>query len=189
MRLTAFGADADLVGQRIKVAWEIALEGDEEFGDIPRMRVRRKARDFEFPAENEARFELYDSDIFPPVPTTEIAVHDLPGWELRDGDTRTVASVITVARRVDGKPVEALRRTVINTFQQTYDPITTQFKTKPLTQRVEILDTGDRFGGLEPGTAYYYELSSVLIPPQSDPKTYRANICANPGVSSESHVV
>ncbi|MCC7164273.1 MAG: hypothetical protein IT331_17390 [Anaerolineae bacterium] len=180
MRLTEFGADADLVGQRVKVAWEIALEGDEGFGDIPRVRVRRKARDFEFPAENQAPFELYDSDTFPPAPGGDLAVHDLPGWELRDGDTRTVASVITVARRVENKLIEAVRRTVINTFHQTYDPITAQFKTKPLTQRVEVLDTGDLLGGLAPGTTYYYEMSCVLIPPNSDPKTYRATSAPTP---------
>ncbi|MBI4670722.1 MAG: hypothetical protein HY741_03510 [Chloroflexi bacterium] len=173
MRIANFRADADIVGRRIKVAWEFLLDAGETLASIPSVTVRRKTRDFEFPpppAQGSDPFLLYDSRAFPPA-TGNVLASDLPGWESRAGDTRTVVSVVTVAQLVDGVAVEWTRRTTANTFNAAG---------VPLSQRVEILDTGDAPDGLQPGTTYYYQIASPLIPNAALPE-YRVTATAGEG--------
>lgn len=173
MKLVNFRADADIVGRRIQVAWEFLLDANETLTSIPQVTVRRKTRDFEFPApsaQGSDPFLLYDSSVFPPAGGNVLA-SDLPGWEARAGDTRTVVSVVTVAQVLDGVTAEWTRRTTANTFNALG---------VPLSQRVEILDTGDAPGSLLPGTTYYYQISGPGIPDAALPE-FRATATAGEG--------
>lgn len=144
MKIADFHAATDLVGRRIRVVWEFVLEGAESLPDIPRVTVRRKTRDFDYPAD--PRFVVYDSGAFPPAGT--IAA-DLPAWEQRDETGRSLVAVETVARTAGGQTIEVLRRTTTTRFS---------LNGLPTHRRIELLDTGDLLGGLQPGTTYYYQL-------------------------------
>jgi phage tail-like protein len=163
MKIANFRADADLVGRRVRVSWEFILEGAETLRSIPRVRVRRKTRDFEFPpppAIGHDPFLIYDSSAFPPPNTT---AHDLPGWEKREGDSRIVFTVETATRLINELPVEALRRTTATTLAA---------NGTPLRRWVEILDSGNLPHGLVPSQTYYYQIFSPLIDAQTDKRQY-----------------
>lgn len=163
MRLQDFSAQSDLVGRRVRVGWEVVLEGDETLAHVPPVRVRRKQRDFEFPPLGGSDPTLlYDSSAFPPPGTIG---SELPSWESREGVLRHVTSVESAAVMVQGQPQEVVRRTRTLTFDETG---------RVLRQRVEVLDTGFALGGLVPGHAYYYQLFSPALPLGSDPAPYRA---------------
>ena len=162
MRIEAFGAVADIVGRRVRVGWDVELDGGEQPSGIPRVRIRRKERDFEFPAPAAGDpFLVYDSAHFPPA-GTEVTEVDL-GQSL-EGGVRTVAAAESVSRVVNGTAVEVLRRTRATTFDQ---------GGRPVRRREEILDVQGAATGLDPGTPYYYELLCAPLPPTA-PEDYRS---------------
>ena len=164
MKIVNFSAVADLVGRRMRVSWEFLLEGTETLAAIPRVLLRRKTRDFEFPPppqNSPAPFVVYDSVAFPPPGTT---VLDLPGWEERDGSNRILTTVESVSQIVGDRTVEVGRRT---------SSTTTSEVSVPLKRKIEFLDPGDTGKSLSPGTTYYYEL---FVPSTS--QTFRATATA-----------
>jgi phage tail-like protein len=172
VNVAGFRADADLVGGRIRVSWEFVAEGGESQSDIPRVVVRRKQRDFEFPPHVDGTpdpFLVYDSAAFPPLPDAQTSVSDLPGWQARDAGTRTSVAVISVAVPVGSRRVEIRRRTTSTT--------TAIEDGRFLRQRVEILDVGNPAEGLLAGTTYYYQVFSAALS-GPDPRPYRATATA-----------
>jgi phage tail-like protein len=163
VRISNFQADADLVGRRIRVSWEFLLEGA-ELASIPAVTVRRKTRDFEFPTSSTgaARFLVYSSTAFPPSGTI---LSDLPGWEVREGDNRTVYFAESASRVVGGVAIEVLRRTTATTFDDLGNP---------LKRRIDILDCGDLRSGLLPDNTYYYQIFSPLVAAATDQRPYRS---------------
>jgi len=167
IRIQDFSAEADIVGRRVQVHWTFELAGGEPLSAIPRVIVRRKLLDFEFPGAAPDPFLVYDSAAFPPQGAI---VDEVPGWERREGSLRTLVTVESVKRTVEGRLSEVLRRTTATTFD---------LAGRPQRREVTVLDTGDSLGGLEPGTSYYYQLFSPAIAAGSDPRPYRAS--ATPG--------
>lgn len=162
MKLLHFQATSDVIGRRVRVSWELVPEGGETLADAPPVRLRRKERDFDFPLAdplaNGDPFVVYDSTAFPEGPPA--VVTELPGWEVKeDGGPRTVASVLSVARTLNGRLVETARRTVATTLSP--DGVA-------LRQRVEVLDLGGAPGALRPRTTYYYQLFGPTLPVDGD---------------------
>ena len=150
MRLESFAAEADLVGRRVRVWWDLVPEAAGELSLPGRMVLRRKTRDFEFPTAGSIDpYTIYDSGAFPPPGTQAAAV---AGWESRDGVNRTVSSVDSAWVDTNGRRVEVLRRTTYTTFGP---------DGAPLRRRIEVLDSGSRDSRLEPQTTYYYRLATV----------------------------
>ena len=150
MRLESFGAEADLVGRRVRIAWDLIPEADGELGQPGQMVLRRKTRDFEFPAGGGADpFAIYDSNAFPPSGTQATVAQ---GWESRDGANRIVTSVDSAWVDANGRRMEVLRRTTYTTFGP---------DGRPLRRRIEILDSGASVARIEPNTTYYYRLATV----------------------------
>jgi phage tail-like protein len=162
MKVGGFSADADIVGRRVKVSWDVQLESGEGLGAAPTLAVRRKQRDFEFPARvaNDP-FLVYDSSAFPPAGTNVVEV-DL--GEAVDQDVRTVATAESVSRELDDVAVEVLRRTRTVRFDANRNPTG---------YREEILDVDGSAEGLDPRTTYYYELVGDALP-TDDPDAFRA---------------
>src|SRR4029077_18371902 len=133
MKIAGFSADADIVGRRVRVSWDVQLEGGEGLGAAPALRLRRKQRDFEFPAPvaNDP-FLVYDSTAFPPANANVVEI-DL--GEAAEQDVRTVATADSVSRTLDGGGVEVLRRTRTIRFDANRNPIG---------YREEILDVDGR---------------------------------------------
>jgi phage tail-like protein len=127
----SFLAEADVVGGRVKLSFDATGAAV----------IRRKRRDFEFPAEG---FVAYDDREFPP-PGTEVTEVDL-GTTIEDGQ-RTVRFAESVSR--DGS--EILRRTTATTFDALGAVVA---------RRIEVLDYGMEPGGLTPGVPLYYQLGS-----------------------------
>jgi phage tail-like protein len=152
MRIAGFQADADLVGRRLRLSWELTPSpGESLSGPAPRVLLRRKTRDFELPAapaEGEDPFLVYDSRAFPPAGTT---VAELVPWEERVDGGRVVTTVESATGELSGQPVEVLRRTTRTTFDAAGQPVR---------RRIEILDAGRLPGRLTPGTTYYYQLTA-----------------------------
>lgn len=162
MKLLHFQAAADIIGRRIRVSWELEPEGDETLAAAPPLLLRRKERDFDFPApgSGEDPFLVYDSTTFPPGPPA--VATDLPGWETQEEDGRRTAwSVISVARPLAGRLVETARRTVATTFGP---------DGAALRQRVEVLDVGGTPGALVPRRTYYYQLFGAPLPEGGAPR-------------------
>ncbi len=147
MRLEAFQADADLVGRRMRISWELVPEADGELAQAGQLVVRRKTRDFEYPKPAPVRdpFVIYDSNAFPPDASTASVI---PGWEMQSGPNRIAALADTAWVQVNGRRVEILRRTTYTTFGA---------DGKPLRRKIELLDSR----ALEPQTSYYYRLSAA----------------------------
>jgi len=157
VKVEGFKAVADIVGRRVKISWDVVLEGGEGLGAAPAVMLRRKERDFEFPPPAAADpFLVYDSASFPQA-GTQINEIDL-GETLEDG-ARTVTTAESAAREIGGVPVEVLRRTRAVAFDAARNPM--RF-------REEILDVHDRPEGLTPGTTYYYELTGPRLPDDRD---------------------
>jgi len=156
VRFTGLTADADIVGRRVRVAWGWELAAGEALSAIPRLTLRRKLRDFEFPpapAAGTDPFAAYADAAFPPAGTS-LAELDL-GTEL-NGTGRTVMLAESALVDVSGTRREVLRRTTTTQFDVTNAPVS---------RTVEIVDYGGSVDGLTPGISYYYELEGTGIPP------------------------
>jgi phage tail-like protein len=162
VKVGGFSADADVVGRRVKLSWNVELESGEGLGAAPALALRRKQRDFEFPTRvaNDP-FAVYDSAAFPPAGA---AVTEIDLGEAVDQDVRTVTTAESVSREIDGVAVEVLRRTRTMRFDANRNATG---------YREEILDVEDRAEGLDPGTTYYYELVGDSLP-TDDPDAFRA---------------
>lgn len=163
MRFEGLSATADLVGRRLRVAWEYALEGLDTPGDVPPVRLRRKERDFEFPPPAPADpYTVYDDAAFPPAPVPGVLqVLDLPAREGVEDGLRVTASGVSVARVQAGTPQEVMRRVVRTVVSPAGAPVRLRF---------ELLDALD----LAPRTAYYYELDDGSAPGREELERYRA---------------
>jgi phage tail-like protein len=162
VKVGSFTAESDLVGRRVRVSWEVSLDEGEGLGAAPAVVLRRKERDFEFPAPGgDDPFLVYDSSAFPPPGTT---VTEIDLGEEAAAAGRTVTTADSVARELGGVPVEVLRRTRTVLLDATRTPVGL---------RDEILDVADRPEGLDPGTTYYYELAGDALP-AGDPDAFRA---------------
>jgi phage tail-like protein len=163
VRVGAFTAESDIVGRRVKVSWEVGLDEGEPLGAAPALVLRRKERDFEFPAagSDDDPFLVYATAAFPPA---EGAVVEIDLGEAVDQGVRTVTTAESVSLPFDGVQVEVLRRTRTVSFDAARNP--TGF-------RDEIIDVAGRPEGLEPGTTYYYELAGDALP-TDDPDAFRA---------------
>lgn len=146
MRIENFTAAADVVGLRVTVGWDVVLEGAETPADVPAITVRRKERDFAFPAD-DAAFVVYASTAFPPDGGTVTEI-DLGGRLLPDGG-RALTTAESVARGVAGRDVEVLRRT--RTTETGPDG-------RVSGRHETVLDPGPDGAGLTARTTYYYEL-------------------------------
>ncbi|MEV0248489.1 two-component regulator propeller domain-containing protein [Nocardia sp. NPDC050712] len=147
MKVTAFTATADLIGRRVLLRWTMEPLPGEAAPDRPVVRVRRKTRDFAFPADS-ARYLLYDDAEFPPPGAVEVV--DLPDRDRREGPQRILEQTLTVLEDVGGIRQEVRRRIVRTVFGA---------DRSVLRREVDLLDAGD-LGGvlLEPGVPYYYQL-------------------------------
>jgi phage tail-like protein len=163
VRVGGFTAESDIVGRRVKVSWEVRLNEGEGMGAAPALVLRRKERDFEFPAPgvDDDPFLVYASGAFPPAVGTVTEIDLGPAVEQ---GVRTMTTVDSVAVPIDGVPVEVLRRTRTVSFDSARNPTG---------YRDEILDVAARAEGLQPGTTYYYELLGPPVP-EDDPDAFRA---------------
>lgn len=165
MKVEGFSAVADVVGRRAKVSWDVILADGEGLEAAPALTLRRKERDFEFPAPGgEDPFLVYDSDRFPPAADPASAVTEVDLGEWVEQGLRTVGTAQSISRVIDGVPVEVLRRTRAIAFDAARNPVRL---------RDEILDLHDRRDGLAPGTTYYYELEGHALP-EEDADAFRA---------------
>ena len=171
MKVKDFKAEADIVGQRIRISWTFEPEGSETVADVPQVRLRRKLRDFEFPPPAAVDpFLVYDSTAFPPVPVPGVIdVTELPGWEVLEADGKHVYSATSVAGYFFGRRQEIMRRTVATTFDEVGMPVS---------RWVEILDQGGQPFHLEPGRTYYYDLSGLSLPLAADANGTRSTAIA-----------
>src|SRR5271167_2017926 len=114
MKISGFAATADIVGRRVRIAWDFVPEGAETLADIPPVVLRRKLRDFAFPSGAAPDpFVVYDSNVFPPNPIPgTLVVTDLTTWETTSNGLRKVYEPISVAAFFGGRMVEILRRTI-----------------------------------------------------------------------------
>jgi len=156
VKVEHFTALADIVGRRVRVSWEVVLEPGEGLAAAPELTLRRKERDFEFPAPDGGSdpFLVYDSVAFPPAGTT---VTEVDLGETRVNGGRVVTTAASVSRPLEGVAVEVLRRTRAIAFDAARNPIRL---------REEILDVHDRAAGLASGTTYYYELTGPTLAAQ-----------------------
>jgi len=161
MIVSGFQAKADIVGRRIRVAWDFVPEESETLADIPPVSLRRKLRDFDFPDPTPIDpYLAYNSSSFPPVPIPgTLAVTDLTNWQTTEDGERTVFEPVSVAVSTSGRMVEILRRTTGTAFDSTGVPVR---------QRVEILDSGQYPGDLQANTVYYYQLFGRDLPASGD---------------------
>jgi len=100
-QLTDFVASADIVGNRVAVAWSwVPDDGDADLGDVPAVRLAGKDLDFAYDEFDDGGV-LFDSASFPPAPSDEVRV--VPATMLPLGfdgsDRRIETSVTTVASR------------------------------------------------------------------------------------------
>ncbi|ONI92922.1 hypothetical protein ALI22I_01210 [Saccharothrix sp. ALI-22-I] len=149
MRIGSFTASADLCGRRVALRWTIVPDSDET---APRVTVRRKRHDFDFPARLDS-YLIYDSAAFPPTPRPGVlAVHDLPDATSVDGGLRVTEQTCTVGRIEGGRTVEIVRRT-IRTVTDAVDRAVVR-------REVDLLDAGAGGGALDAGVTYYYQLDA-----------------------------
>lgn len=170
MRLSPLVARADLVGRRVRVEWSFHFAAGETLASLPAVRVRRKRRDFQYPAAEPGQpdpFLLFDSAEFPPQGTV---AGELPLRERFDEGRRVLTRVTSARRMVGGTAVEALRLTETTTWDA---------GGQLLSREVVLLDAGGTLGGLVPGTPYYYEISGAALPTEPDVALRRAS--ATPG--------
>ena len=121
MNVGGFTAESDIVGRRVKIAWDVQLDDGEGLGAAPALLLRRKERDFEFPAPGggDDPFLVYDSAAFPPAGLTVTEI-DL-GEAVVDG-VRTVTTADSVSSPIDDVPVEVLRWTRTVSFDAARTP-------------------------------------------------------------------
>lgn len=167
MRFAGFGATPDIVGGRVWLTWDYALDALETPGDAPDILVRRKRRDFDFPALVPGDpYLVYDSATFPPAPVPGVLqVIDLPREEGIEGELRIVAEAISVAAVAAGQAIEVQRRQRSVFYGRDGAPVRL---------RDALLDAG----GLQPLTAYYYELDDGTAPGPEEIGRYRRVVTA-----------
>lgn len=167
MKIVGFSAEADLVGRRVRVRWEFVPGPGESVSDVPHVELRRKLRDFDFPAvdaQHADPFAAYRSQDFPQDDAT---VTELPDWETEEDGHTVRWSALSVARLHPqlGREIEFMRRTIAIVYDE---------QGAPQRQRVELLDQGGAPGALIPGSVYYYQLVSPGL--TGDPAGYRATV-------------
>ncbi|MGY1694618.1 phage tail protein [Geodermatophilus sp. SYSU D00814] len=170
MRIESFSASADLCGRRVWLRWAFVADPGEALPVPPPVVVRRKTRDFEFPASAGGvdPSRLYDSAAFPPAPLPAgISATDLPGADRLVGARRIREHTVTLTEVVDGQRCEVLRETVRTVFAADRSVVR---------REVEVLDVGGPGSRLEAGVTYYYRLDS---PGPGDGQHFRAT--ATPG--------
>jgi phage tail-like protein len=172
MRVEGLAASADLIGRRVRLRWTFTPEGTETIADVPSVTLRRKRRDFAFPAPGPGDpYLLYDSTAFPPPPVPgTLIVADLPDRDFLDGPLRIRERTTTVVEVIGGRNQEVLRRVV----RVVYGPDRTAMR-----QEIELLDVGGLGTTLQPGETYYYELDSPILPPDTDRALF--HVTAMPG--------
>lgn len=177
MKLETFAASADLIGRRVLLRWAFVPIPGESTVDFPVVSVRRKRRDFAFPSPApDDPYLVYDSTKFPPAPTAELTVVDLPDRDRTEGALRIREQTVTVAELASGAPREVLRRTVRTVFGA---------DRTVLRREIELLDVGGVGGQLEPGVPYYYQLDSPSLPDGPDRDRFRDT--ATPGEVHGNH--
>ncbi|WP_432949922.1 hypothetical protein ACQPXM_17735 [Kribbella sp. CA-253562] len=157
MRIESFAATADLIGRRVLLRWTMIPVPGASVLDWPVVTIRRKRRDFAFPATVSGAYLVYDDAAFPPAPVpggTDVV--DLPDRDFVAGALRIVERTVTVTEPVRGL-VQEVRRRVVRTV---FGP-----DRAVLRREIELLDAGD-FGGLllDAGVPYYYQLDSSSAP-------------------------
>ena len=162
MRLERFTVAPDIVGSRIWLAWDYAFDALETAGDAPAILIRRKQRDFAFPALVPLDpYLIYDSALFPPAPVPGVLqVIDLPTEEGIEDGMRVVTESISVAAVTAGQPLETQRRA---------RSIFYGADGAPVRMRDTLLDAK----GLEALQAYYYELDDGSAPGPEELARYR----------------
>jgi phage tail-like protein len=146
MNATDFAATADLCGRRIALRWTVFPDPG---GALPRITLRRKQRDFNFPAD-AAPYLIYDSAAFPPAQVAgRLVVHQLPGAQQTVDGLRCTERSHTVALLDNGRPVEILRAT---------QRLWARLDHTVVRQDTELLDAGAGPDPLAPGHTYYYRL-------------------------------
>ena len=129
MRVQGFTAAADIVGHRVRIAWDFVPDGAETLADVPPVVLRRKLRDYAFPAPAAPAapvdpYAVYDSGTFPQAPVPDgRSITDLPGWEAIADGARTVHDPVSVAIPIGGRMVEIVRRTISTTYDGGGRPI------------------------------------------------------------------
>lgn len=160
MRFEGLHSSPDLVGRRVWLRWDYALDPLETPGDVPDVLLRRKRRDFAFPPLLPGDPYLqFDSAAFPPAPIPgSLAVTDLPDEETFESGLRVTRRTTSVATISAGVPVE--RQRVVRSIFFDGDGAAVRVRT-------DLLDADD-LPVLEP---VYYELDDGSAP---DPQTVAA---------------
>ena len=122
---------------------------------MPRVRVRRKERDFGFPSAT-THYLIHDSDTFP-LFEEGVTAHELPGLQGTAEGVRWSERAWTVVRADADGSTETLRHTVRTLMRPDHTVVR---------REVELLDAGAHTeDGLQPGRTYYYQLDVVSDPP------------------------
>ena len=150
MRVAGFSADADIVGRRVKVSWDVALDEGEGLGAAPRARAAAQAARLRVPRR---RRRTTRSSSTTARRSRRPARRSPRSTSARrsTGGARTVTTAESVSREIDGVAVEVLRRTRTVTLRRRPQP-------ESATAR-RSSTSSDRAAGLDPGTTYYYELA------------------------------
>ncbi len=153
MIVVDFCAESHLVGRRIRISWKFVMGPLETPVNAPRITLRRKLRDWEFPAPVAIDpFTIYDSQAFPSAGST---VLELPVRQDRIGEQYLIKTATSIAANINGSLTEVARRTLITRLDA---------NRIPLDQTVEYLDYGTLPQGLTPGVPLYYELTIAGSP-------------------------
>ncbi|MES2055439.1 MAG: two-component regulator propeller domain-containing protein [Pseudomonadota bacterium] len=162
MRLESFSASPDIVGGRIWLSWDYALDALETPADAPAVLLRRKRRDFDFPplVPGDA-YLVYDGAAFPPPPVPgALQVIDLPPEDTIEDGWRVQTDSISVATLVGPRATEIQRRKRSIFYDAGGAPVRV---------RETLLDAG----ALTPGDSYYYELDDGSAPDAEAIARYR----------------
>ncbi len=155
MSIADFTAFADVYRGRIILNWTVFPD---EHGALPTVALRRKQRDFDFPAD-AAPHLIYDSAIFPPTDESGVReVHRLPEQTGSAEKLQWIQQTWTVSRIDKGQRTEVLRRTERTYVRQ--DGALARCD-------VELIDAGDDHDALEAGSTYYYRLDVASDPSAS----------------------
>lgn len=149
MRVEALRAEPDLVGRRVRVAWDVVPTTDAERAPnaavpSPRLRLRGRGLDFEFEGgdgDGDGDEVVYESATF-----DDRVTGDLDRPSVRDGGSTTTHVVETVTGAV-----EVLRRSRWTTRDA---------EGRFVRRREEVLDVGGG-EGLTAGAPRYYELARL----------------------------
>lgn len=162
MRLESFSASPDIVGGRVWLSWNYALDALETPADAPPVLLRRKRRDFEFPPLVPGDpYLIYDGTAFPPPPVPGVLqVIDLPSEDRIEDGYRVAIESISVATLAGPRATEILRRKRSIFYDASGAPVRV---------REALLDAEE----LTPGDSYYYELDDGSAPDAEAIADYR----------------